>query len=160
MEDPKRLEEGWGHTALVPNTDDKNIHLSEKVGKADGGDDTHNEKVERSAAHDHLLAEHGGDRQPVVNQIVATLDAFKGLTTAASARDFQFIYSENRILWSDMDVLLFACSWWSWSMTLEKHNPASIIHRRSSFHWWWDQLPCDCIPNSEKLFAWNLKMMI
>ncbi|KAJ6407496.1 hypothetical protein OIU84_010895 [Salix udensis] len=93
MEDPKRLEEGL---------DDKSIHSSEKVGKADGGDDTHNEKVERSAARDHLLAEHGGDRQPVVNQIkskrVVTVDAFKGLTTAASARDFQFIYSENRIL--------------------------------------------------------------
>ncbi|KAJ6331267.1 hypothetical protein OIU76_009776 [Salix suchowensis] len=86
MEDPKRLEEGLGHsTALVPNIDDKSIHLSEKVGKTDGGDDTHNEKEERSAARDHLLAEHGGDRQPVVQQKskrVVTLDAFRGLTTA------------------------------------------------------------------------------
>ncbi|KAF9680233.1 hypothetical protein SADUNF_Sadunf06G0100000 [Salix dunnii] len=82
MEDPKRLEEGLGHsTALVPNIDDKNIHLSEKAGKADGGDDIHSEKEE--TAHDHLVAEHGGDRQPEVKQKsrrVATLDAFRGLT--------------------------------------------------------------------------------
>ncbi|XP_061965270.1 uncharacterized protein LOC133689429 [Populus nigra] len=80
MEDPKRMEEGLGHTALVANIDDENIHLSEKAGNTDGGDD--NEKEERRAVHDHL-AEHEGDRQPVVKQKskrVATLDAFRGLT--------------------------------------------------------------------------------
>ncbi|KAI5584863.1 hypothetical protein BDE02_06G109300 [Populus trichocarpa] len=80
MEDPKRMEEGLGHTALVANIDDENIHLSEKEGKTDGGDD--NEKEERRVVHDHQ-AEHEGDRQPVVTQKskrVATLDAFRGLT--------------------------------------------------------------------------------
>lgn len=78
------MEEGLGHTALVANIDDENIHLSEKGGKTDGGDD--NEKEERSAVRDHL-AEHEGDRQPVVRQKskrVATLDAFRGLTIAVS----------------------------------------------------------------------------
>ncbi|KAL9362169.1 hypothetical protein Peur_044954 [Populus x canadensis] len=82
MEDPKRMEEGLGHTALVANIDDENIHLSEKGGKTDGGDD--NEKEERRAVHDHQ-AEHEGDRQLVVKQKskrVATLDAFRGLTIA------------------------------------------------------------------------------
>jgi heparan-alpha-glucosaminide N-acetyltransferase len=92
MEDPKRMEEGLGHTALVANIDDENIHLSEKEGKTDGGDD--NEKEERRAVHDHL-AKHEGDRQPVVTQKskrVATLDAFRGLTIVVSALNSQFIY--------------------------------------------------------------------
>jgi heparan-alpha-glucosaminide N-acetyltransferase len=93
MEDPKRMEEGLGHTALVANIDDENIHLSEKEGKTDGGDD--NEKEERRVVHDHQ-AEREGDRQPVVKQKskrVATLDAFRGLTIVVStALNSQFIY--------------------------------------------------------------------
>ncbi|KAJ4848182.1 hypothetical protein Tsubulata_002977 [Turnera subulata] len=81
MEDPKRLEEGFGDTQQVANKD-QDAHLTHKVDKAGNGDGIGNEKEEKSTVHDQLVEVEIKD-QPVVKQRskrIATLDAFRGLT--------------------------------------------------------------------------------
>ncbi|KAK3036374.1 hypothetical protein RJ639_032143, partial [Escallonia herrerae] len=78
MDDPRRVEEGLGHTPLVKEGD--NNH-GKKEAKVDDADSIEKEKEERSGVSNQ--AEERKGEQPLIKQKskrVATLDAFRGLT--------------------------------------------------------------------------------
>ncbi|KAK3043046.1 hypothetical protein RJ639_002614 [Escallonia herrerae] len=80
MEDPRRVEEGLGHTPLVKEGDKDNNH-GKKEAKVEDAGSIEKQKEEKSAVSDQ--PEEGKEERPLIKQKskrVATLDAFRGLT--------------------------------------------------------------------------------
>ncbi|KAK2981186.1 hypothetical protein RJ640_007120 [Escallonia rubra] len=80
MEDPRRVEEGLGHTPLVKEGDKDNNH-GKKEAKVEDAGSIEKEKEEENAVSDQ--PEERKEEQPLIkqkNKRVATLDAFRGLT--------------------------------------------------------------------------------
>lgn len=79
MEDnDRKVEEGFGHAPLAKKEHDHKAHFSGQLNRIDSGHWIENENDERSPVLDQPI-EQKVEEQPLVR--VATLDAFRGLTT-------------------------------------------------------------------------------
>lgn len=82
MEDPKRVEEGFGNTPLG-HEDEKEYDDMKVANNCDNGD----RKDDWSVAKDELKVEEQVPVEKQKSKRVATLDAFRGLTIVVSQKE-------------------------------------------------------------------------